>query len=126
MKTDQEYDGCVMVREWREIPGYPGYEASDDGRVRKVVEMAFERHFADGRRTIRVRHEGGKRRRHLVSRLVCLAFHGEPPEEDMAASHLDGNEENDRPGNLRWESQEENNRRIPGHQREKKGQRRLR
>ncbi len=43
-----------------------------------------------------------------VHRLICMAFHGMPPDPAMQVRHLDGNPENNQPDNLAWGSQEEN------------------
>jgi hypothetical protein len=43
-----------------------------------------------------------------VHRLVCMAFHGMPPQPSLQARHLDGNPANNRPENLAWGSQYEN------------------
>ena len=57
-----------------------------------------------------------EKRHMLVSRIVCLAFHGEPDNDSMHASHIDGNRKNNRADNLCWESASWNNhRRVAGH-----------
>lgn len=43
-----------------------------------------------------------------VHRLICIAFHGMPPLPSSQTRHLDGNQGNNLPGNLRWGTQEEN------------------
>lgn len=43
-----------------------------------------------------------------VHRLICIAFHGEPPARSMQVRHLDGNPENNKPENLAWGTQVEN------------------
>ena len=37
-----------------------------------------------------------------VHRLICLAFHGDPPFEGALVRHLDGNPQNNTPENLAW------------------------
>ena len=37
-----------------------------------------------------------------VHRVVCTAFHGPAPEQDMVVDHIDTNRCNNRPENLRW------------------------
>lgn len=43
-----------------------------------------------------------------VARLVCEAFHGQPPVDRPVCMHLDENPANNRPDNLRWGTQKEN------------------
>jgi hypothetical protein len=43
-----------------------------------------------------------------VNRLVCRAFHGEPPSPKHEAAHNDGNPSNNRRENLRWATHTEN------------------
>jgi hypothetical protein len=42
-----------------------------------------------------------------VHRLICFAFHGDPP-AGFEVSHLDGNAKNNRPENLEWASRSAN------------------
>ena len=44
----------------------------------------------------------GKRKTKPVHRLVCSAFHGEPPNEKSVVRHLDGDKTNNDPCNLAW------------------------
>jgi len=43
-----------------------------------------------------------------VHKLICMAFHGLPPNKSSQVRHLDGNRQNSKPLNLRWGSQQEN------------------
>ena len=47
---------------------------------------------------------GGER----VHRIVCVAFHGEPPTDRHVVDHIDTNRANNRPENLRWVTRLEN------------------
>lgn len=102
--------------EWKVIPGYEDYEASSDGQIRrcrnlkrnymvgKVLKQKMSIHgyfvvslFGDGR----YYHAG-------VHRLVCMAFHGPAPSDDMQVCHGDGVRTNNLPANLRWGTPKEN------------------
>ena len=93
------------------IPGYNGrYSATDDGRifshVRNIFLVPFWHH--QNYRCVKVAKEPWKFRTTLVHRLVCLAFHGEPPEGKTEVNHIDFDTTNNRPDNLEWCSGEEN------------------
>lgn len=60
-----------------------------------------------GYRAVTLCHENKKVTK-SVHKLVCLAFHGEPPAPHLQVRHLDGNSENCKPDNLLWGTQEEN------------------
>lgn len=109
----------MSEEEWRPIPGYEGhYSVSSRGRVRSEPRV-----LRDGRRwqgkvlTARVQRSGYlevnlggalNRKRHLVHRLVCMAFKGDPPEGKPYACHLDGNRFNNASSNLYWGSPSDN------------------
>ena len=43
-----------------------------------------------------------------IHRIVCVAFHGEPPSDRHVVDHIDTNRANNRPENLRWVTRLEN------------------
>ena len=49
-----------------------------------------------------------RRKNYKVHRLICRAFHGDPPEGKNIVLHLDENALNNEPSNLRWGTQKEN------------------
>ena len=49
-----------------------------------------------------------KGKNYKIHRLVCRAFHGDPPEGKNVVLHLDENALNNKPENLRWGTQKEN------------------
>lgn len=49
-----------------------------------------------------------KKKNYKISRLVCEAFHGKPPEDKPVCMHLDENAANNRAENLAWGTQKEN------------------
>lgn len=112
------------MEEWREIPGWEGlYEASSEGRVRSLDRMVHCRAGAlrpiKGKVLAAARNrftgymmlmltDGPTRKCRAVHRLVCHAFHGEPPTPDHHAAHNDGDRGNNRATNLRWATPKEN------------------
>lgn len=93
----------MPAEEWRPVPGWPAYEASSAGRVRKDGRPL--RVLPHGQGYLRVRIGGAY---HLVHRVVCLAFHGEPPAGRPCVAHGDGRRSRNTPDNLRWASHAEN------------------
>lgn len=104
------------------IPSSPNddYMAGNDGQIysrtkykgfgrKDYVEWyALKGHTSNrGYQTISMCHDNRKVTR-TVHRLVCLAFHGTPHSLSLQVRHLDGDPQNNRPGNLCWGTQEEN------------------
>lgn len=96
---------------WRSIPGFPSYEVSDYGNVRRADSHALLNINMGGwRRKYRyvwLRADKGMSR--SVSRLVLLAFRGPPPDGHQAR-HLNGIHDDDRLDNLAWGTKSENER----------------
>lgn len=105
------------MEEWRDIPGYPGYQASSLGRIRTHNKVTSSTRFAKREwktrimsakickkdKTLRVDLWKGKEHKtFLVHRLVAICFLGDPPEENMTVNHKDGNRLNNRLENLEW------------------------
>lgn len=110
---------------WKDIPGFEGhYEVSSLGRVSSVARrvdchcakcgepthsilrrgrLLFAREDSHGLRNVRLAIPGKERRYKdtAISRLVLLAFVGEPG-PDERAFHLDGDKTNNQLSNLRW------------------------
>lgn len=112
-----------MGEVWKQISGYEGlYEVSSLGQIRsrdRRVRTSRGSGFAwrkgkvlslcdngKGYGMVSLCKEG-KVKRHLVHRLVCIAFHGEPP-LGYHACHNDGNAANNAASNLRWASAKSN------------------
>ena len=109
----------IAIEEWRSVPSLPEYEASSAGRIRRIP---WEGVMPNGG----VRIYGGhpwfgtwervqrryimmyRGRTHRVARLICEAFHGPAPLEDLDTMHLDENSHNNRPDNLAWGTRKEN------------------
>lgn len=101
------HPGSVSSVEWRVVPSFPDYEASSDGRIRRISTghqlCLLDR---DGYLRANIFHE--KRRLKVEAHiLVCEAFHGPRP-EGCEVCHNDGNGRNNAPGNLRWATHLEN------------------
>lgn len=103
-----------MNEQWRPIPGFPGYEVSDKGRVlsRQMYHgsdrprlMSTPTHD-DGYRIVHLTADGASRvvRVHL---LVTAAFLGPRP-DGMVVRHLDGDAGNNALLNLRYGTASEN------------------
>ena len=94
-----------MSEEWRSIPGYDTYEASNLGRVRRITILK-PRLNADGYECI-TPCAGGAKKMCRVHRLVALAFLPNP-EDKLEVNHLDKNRANNRLENLEWATRKEN------------------
>lgn len=125
-----------MTEEWRPIPGLLHYEASSEGRIR-VLERCLPHDYLG---CVRYRHYraaiqkqkpmpngywicsvNGKNT--LVSRLVCMAFHGAPPTDLHEACHLNRRQPDNRPANLKWGTHKENEQDKVAHGTSPKGSR---
>lgn len=115
-----------MNETWLPIPGWPSYEASSLGRIRRRGANTSEprKPYAGkwGHLWLCMR-DGGRRRCVSVHRLVALAFHGLPPSPRHEAAHNDGDATNNRPENVRWATRSENERDKVRHGRSNRGER---
>lgn len=107
------------MEQWRAIRGHPGYQVSNEGRVRSVDRWI---HYCDGRRAkfkgkllkpgavgkgyLQVAL-GGDAPNNYVHDLVGRAFIG-MPRRRQEIRHLDGNPANNRATNLCWGTKSEN------------------
>lgn len=89
--------------ERREVPGFPGYRASRDGRVwgRRGHELSQFRN-PSGYPTVKAGSSGLP-----VHRAVALAYIPNP-ERATDVNHMDGNKDNNAPENLEWCSRSQN------------------
>lgn len=107
-RENKQHAHAERVEEWREIPSAPGYYASSIGRIRNRHGLVLKQRLDSAgylRLTVCV---NGRQRYSMVSRLVCEAFHGQPPTADHEAAHGDGVRDNNRESNLRWATPLEN------------------
>lgn len=110
MDTDQGHGSQGSATEqWRHLAAWPNYEASDQGRVRRIDSGRIKKGTPDpdGYLIMKLSHDGRTKVR-FVHRLICTAFHGCPPTAQHLVAHWDGNKTNNVPSNLRWATQKEN------------------
>lgn len=102
----------MSAEEWRAIPGWPGYMASNQGHVRS------HRRDVEGRPMVAARNpqnhyfyvqprRNGKQEQLAIHVAVTLAFHGPRP-AGAVVRHLDGSRDNNVPENLTWGTYAEN------------------
>lgn len=116
MKYNPPFDKNI---EFKEIPGFPNYYAGSDGEIysrnyKKNHIPKEYRKLKPGRQRLNYKvynlKVNGKcimQRGHV---LICIAYHGKRPDK-MQCSHLDDDKENNKPQNLKWETDSENKRR---------------
>jgi hypothetical protein len=125
-------DAIIPPEEWRAIPGWPSYEASSLGRIRRVTRghgtwpgrvlkptlnrraNRYFLHLCDG---------SGARKLCEVHRLICITFHGSPPSPKHEAAHWDGDSTSNTADNLRWATRVENEHDKRRHGRDNSGER---
>lgn len=100
----------MSAEKWRPIPGCPGYEASDQGRIRSsrggLTRLLKPWVSGNGYLYITIRRAGAKRHRSVHS-LVALAFHGPRP-DGLEVRHLNGTNTDCRATNLQYGTPSEN------------------
>lgn len=132
---------------WLPIPGFPGYEASDQGNIRSVDRLIIRpgpkgnqrrkgvvlkvsiRRARSGTgtpyRTVTLYGPGGQKKPSQSVGVLVLTAHVGPRPPGMLMRHLDDNSLDDRLSNLAWGTYPENGRDafINGHLRDRKGER---
>ena len=100
----------VIGEQWKPIPDFPGYEVSNQGRVRSFkrqqVRMLAIRVRWDKALDVHLCHKGVLSR-HLVHRLVLSAFVGPCP-PNSEALHRNGIKSDNTLVNLHWGTRSEN------------------
>ena len=94
---------------WKDVPGYPLYQASQDGEIRnKQTGYVLSQNFVDvgNHRKLSIKYNG-KPTSVFVHRLVALTFVPNPNNFPVV-HHVDGNPRNNRCNNLMWCTQEYN------------------
>lgn len=102
-----------MSTEWRDIPGFEGrYQVSDDGQVMSHLgrKPRLRRFSFDRKGYARVPLSlNGNKSTYFVHRLMALAFLSDSWFPGAVVCHIDGNQQNNTLGNLRWATVRENN-----------------
>lgn len=103
------------MTEWRSIPGWPEYEVSDAGRVRRIVPGRRGSPAGELKPTL---FKCGyfvvtlcalpRIRKRYVHELVCESFHGPKPSPRHEVGHRDGVYTNNVKDNVRWVTRKEN------------------
>lgn len=103
-----------MSEQWREVPGFPGYEISDLGRVRSWRPWRGQpvprlmKALPDSAGYLRVApFRDGTNVFRSIHRLVMEAFVGPPP-DGMETRHLNGDKTDNRLINLAYGTRSEN------------------
>lgn len=102
--------------EWRRIPGFDRYEASELGQIRRATaghgsmpgHVLRPRTSKTGHLRVNIAADGGVVRGFSVHRAVCLAFHGQPPSPLHVVCHKNDKPADNRAENLYWGTQLEN------------------
>lgn len=97
------------MEEWRKIPGYGDrYSASSEGRIRNdKTGRIMKTHVNRNEQECLILTVRGVKYSCRVSRLVLLAFYGEPESDEFEAAHLDGDYLKNRLENLQWMTRRE-------------------
>lgn len=107
-------DWIILHEVWRPVPGFPSYEASSWGNVRRVkrakgatvgavLKPSLDR---QGYEQLRL-SENGVVRSQKVHIIVASAFHGPRP-KGLEVSHVNGRRIDNRPENLAYETRQQN------------------
>jgi hypothetical protein len=109
MQGEERMDAGIQVRQ---IPGYPEYAATNDGRIIKVKKNGLKfitiRDNGTGYRIAAVKDANGKSRYRKVHRLMALAFIGPQPSPKHEVCHINGKRDDNRIENLKWDTRKNN------------------
>lgn len=93
-----------MNEEWRAIPAYPKYEASNDGHIRTIKTERILRPSRNQHGLLKVNlMKDGKTYTKNLNHIVAKAFLEPPTRKDfISIIHLDGDKNNCAASNLMW------------------------
>lgn len=94
---------------WKDIDGFPGYQVSDYGRVKRLKDNVILKtyHDNDGYEKVALVAHDKSHRRKTIHRLVTEAFLG-GPHPDLQVNHINGIKDDNRLSNLEWCTASEN------------------
>jgi hypothetical protein len=112
-----DYQFNPNQEQWKEIPGFPGYEVSDHGRVRSYWKRVGRRGYIIDIHPQRIRKPGtngagylfvplakdGKQINRQIHTLLLITFVGPCP-PGMEGAHGDGDKSRNHFDNLRWDT----------------------
>jgi hypothetical protein len=115
-----DYQFNPNAEQWKDIPGFPGYQVSDHGRVRSFWKLGNNRNNSpntisqEPQRIIKANPHSNTypsvglsnnkiKYIHRIHLLVLNVFNGPCP-PGMEACHNDGNKHNNYLNNLRWDT----------------------
>ena len=96
---------------------FPNYDITSDGCIFRVRGRSPHREIQThnghpyGYLKVKLRDRNGNRQHLWVHRLICEAFHGEPPiygDQFAHVRHRDNDPTNNAANNLRWGTKQEN------------------
>lgn len=98
------------IREWRQVPGFPDYDISNDGRLRRIThhsnkkagELIRCKLTSSGYPAYSMSREDGKRFKFNSHQIVAWAFLPAPQPDQTMVLHGDDNKLNCIWENLRW------------------------
>jgi hypothetical protein len=95
------------MEEWKEVPGYPGYKASNLGNIRGIQNRNIGTRVGNCPYKMVSMNIDGRHRMVLAHRLVALAFIPNP-ENLPQVHHMNAIKIDNRVENLMWVPQEDN------------------
>lgn len=112
----------IARAEGRPVPGFPGYYASEDGRVFTDLRLHPDgslrehRQYPDREGYPRVRFiRDGKRSWIKVAKVIAMTYMSPKPSANHQIRHLDGNNKNNAAWNLSWGTAKQNCHDRDGH-----------
>ena len=118
-ESSRNYDFEDLENEvWKDILGYPGYQVSNMGRVKKYAKR-YDSYYllsiiynSESERAYVTLFSDKNKKTLNLARLVALAFVSGKTEENNTVDHKDNDFKNNKAENLEWVSQGENNARA--------------
>lgn len=93
----------------KQIPNFPGYYATEDGRIWSSKTDKWLKPFLTNQYFRIGLYKNGSKRKHFVHRLVLETFTGKCP-NSMETCHNNGIKTDNRIENLRWDTRKNNQR----------------